>query len=176
MREGRLVRCYDYVNHPYEAVVAAVQASPVDLFNRATAAAVDRSAQLRVKVAGLDLAAEIEIKVVSIAPATSPFEQPATRLDLEWKAVRRPGLFPSMKATLLLYALSPTETQLDLEGHYLPPLGVVGSAADALALHKLAEASVNGFIAEVAGCLRNELGRQPMQPIAGPAQVLREPV
>jgi hypothetical protein len=36
-----------------------------------------------------------------------------------------------MRAALSLYALTATETQLDLEGDYQPPLGPLGRVVDA---------------------------------------------
>lgn len=55
---------------------------------------------------------------------------------------------------------SPTQTQLDFDGTYQPPLGAFGAVVDSLALHRFAEASVTGFVREVAGFLRNEISRR----------------
>jgi hypothetical protein len=62
-----------------------------------------------------------------------------------------------MHAVLWAYALTPTETQLELEGKYAPPLGVVGKAVDAVIGHRIAQASMHRFIQEVAARLREEL-------------------
>ena len=62
-----------------------------------------------------------------------------------------------MHATLLIYALTPTETQLDLAGAYDPPLGLVGDMIDAVAMGRLAEETVANFVCDVARFLRGLL-------------------
>jgi iron-sulfur cluster repair protein YtfE (RIC family) len=63
-----------------------------------------------------------------------------------------------MEATLVVYPLSRTETQLELSGRYRPPLGVLGSAVDAAWGHRIAKASVLRFVQELAAQLTKELG------------------
>ena len=155
------LRSYDYVNHPYEAVRDALRSDARGLFQRATTVTAARAdalhSQLHARIGPLDVAAEVEIEVGAIAEeADAPNGGPATRLTLSWQAVRHPG----MNATLSVYALTPGETQLDLEGHYEPPAGAVGRALDAVAGHRLAEASVQQFVKEIATALRAELGRR----------------
>jgi hypothetical protein len=50
--------------------------------------------------------------------------------------------------------LTATETQLDFAGRYQPPLGPLGSVLDAAIGHRIAEASVHRFVADVAQHLR----------------------
>ena len=56
---GRDIRCFDYVNHPYDAVRDAVVADPAGVFQRATSSASERAgdvaAGLRVDVAGIEI-------------------------------------------------------------------------------------------------------------------------
>lgn len=155
------LNAYDYVNRPYEAVRDALLASPLTVFRHATMAAALRNeavgAELHAKAGPLDVGAEIAIEILAIEDARSPNDHPATQLVIEWKALRRPGLFPTMRATLMVYALSPTETQLDLAGKYEPPFGVVGGAIDAIAMHRIASESVTGFVKDVAVFLRGLL-------------------
>ena len=82
---------------------------------------------------------------------------PITRLRLEWEAATAPGLFPLMKAELSVYPLTSTETQLDFLGIYEPPFSALGRAMNAVAGHRIAEASVHRFISEVAEYLRKVL-------------------
>jgi len=81
----------------------------------------------------------------------------AVRVDLEWAAETNAALFPSMKASLFVYPLSPTETQLDLRATYAPPGGVLGDAADKLVGHRIAEAAVHRFLQDIANRLGQEL-------------------
>ena len=154
------IHVYDYVNHGCGQVRDALLHDPKALFERAThagaARAGDLGAELHVKIAGLEVGAAVEIEIVSLTEAAL-YNRPATRIDLAWRAVNHAGWFPTMKASLSIYALTPTETQLDFEGRYDPPLGIVGAAIDATVMHRLARAAVTGFIQEVADYLRRRV-------------------
>lgn len=162
MSKGPEIHCYDYVNHPYEQVRDALKRDALNVFQSATKAAASRAqsvaAELRVDFGSIGVKADIRISVKSIdekvfeAAAT-----PVTQLALEWQAASNPGLFPVMKAELSIYPLTSTETQLDFWGAYEPPLGAVGKAVDAVAGHRIAEASVRRFVDEVAAYLRKTM-------------------
>jgi hypothetical protein len=158
----RRIRSFDYVNYPYERVRAALTADALAIFRSATAAASTRArsvvSALRVNVAGLEVAKEIEIEVSAIDErSASATGHPVTRLKLEWAATSAPRLFPLMKADLLVYPLTATETQLDFSGRYEPPFGWLGTAVNAAIGHRIAEASVDRFVGEVAEYLRTTL-------------------
>jgi hypothetical protein len=162
MSKGPEIRCYDYVNHPYEQVRAALKRDALTVFQSATKAAASRAqsvaAELHVDVGGVGVTADIRIAVNSVEEKTADaMSTPATRMLLEWEAASNPGLFPLMKAELAMYPLTATETQLDFWGVYEPPFGVVGKAMNAIAGHRIAEASVHRFITEVAEYLRQSL-------------------
>lgn len=157
------IRCYDYVNHPYERVRDALSGDALAVFQSATKAAASRAesiaSQLRVDVGGVRVATDIKISVKNVEEkAPEALESPTTKLQLEWEASKAPGLFPLMKAELSIYALTGTETQLDFLGHYEPPLGALGKAVDAVVGHRIAEVSVHRFVSDIAGYLRKELG------------------
>ncbi len=156
-RDSHQLRCYEYVNRPYAAVRDALRANAAEIFQRATTSAAARAeslgAELHAKVGGLELARDVTIRVTSIDDA-SVYGTPALRLGLEWSAQQSPGLFPTAKLTLTAFALSSSETQLELDGTYEPPLGVVGKAIDAMLLHRIAEASVLRFVQDIALYLR----------------------
>jgi hypothetical protein len=144
---------YEYVCRPFGEVRAALVDDAVRYFEPATEHAAERARNilnsLSVTVAGLEVGKRITIHVRSIQPrveAPAHMADEALRIDLEWEAETRPGLFPSMNATLLVYALSPTETQLDLRGTYVPPGGALGAAADRAIGHRVAQASVHRFL------------------------------
>ena len=165
MSKGREIRCFDYVNHPYQQVRDALSRDALAVFQSATKAATSRAqsvaAELRVDLGGIALEADITIRVRDVEEETvDRGSTPVTRLQLEWEAARMPRLFPFMKAELAIYPLTSTETQLDFSGAYEPPLGALGKAMNAVAGHRLAEASVHRFVNDVAGYLRTTLGRQ----------------
>lgn len=155
------LRCYDYVNQPFARVRALLLEDPRRLFQRATTVATSRAqalrAQLHASVGPLEVSAEVDITITSVQEARSPLDGPATRVELEWHAARATGAFPVMHAVLWAYALTPGETQLELEGTYAPPLGALGRAVDAVVGRRIAEASMHRFVQEVATRLREEL-------------------
>jgi len=163
MSKGLEIRCYDYVNHPYAKVRDVLKRDALNVFQGATKAAASRAqsvaAELHVDLGGIGVKAEIAISVKKIEEQVADaMSGPATRLLLEWEAATAPSLFPLMKAELSVYPLTSTETQLDFGGLYEPPFGTVGRAMNAVAGHRIAEASVHRFINEVAEHLRQTLG------------------
>jgi hypothetical protein len=162
----REVRSFDYVNHPYERVRAALRADAPRLFAIATRSAAERAgsvaSELRVELGGIRVGAEVTISVDRIEEdAAGPASSRVTRIHLAWAAAHRPRLFPLMDAQLSVYPLTSTETQLDFAGRYDPPLGPLGDALDAVVGHRIAEASVHRFLADVAQHLREALAERP---------------
>jgi hypothetical protein len=165
LMKAREIRCYDYVNHPYEEVREALSSDALAVFGSATKVAASRArsvaSALHVNIGGVEVGTDIAISVNKIEERPGEIKSPpVTKLELEWEAAKMPRLFPFMKAELSVYPLTATETQLDFSGHYEPPLGPLGSAMDAIAGHRIAEASVHRFLTDVADYLRTELTRK----------------
>lgn len=160
----REIRSYDYVNQPYERVGAALKEGAASVFEHATRLAEARSgellAALSVKLGGVQVGKDIELSLGEIHEEQrgSSTMSRVLHVPLSWQAAQAPGFFPAMRAEFLVYPLSSSETQIELHGHYAPPLGVVGSVLDAVAGHRLAEASVQRFVHAVAERLRQRLG------------------
>jgi hypothetical protein len=162
MSAGSEIRVYDYVNHPYEQVRAALEKDAVMVFQSATNTAISRAravvSQLRVDLGVIVIATDINVSVTGVEESNSELMSTrVTRVQLEWQAAGMPALFPVMKAQLAVYPLTATETQLDFSGVYEPPLGIVGKAVDAAIGYRIAEASVHRFINEVGAYLRRKL-------------------
>ena len=162
MDKGREIRCYDYVNHSYERVRDVLKENALLVFQSATKTAASRAesvaAELHVDFGGIGIKSDIKISVKGIEEKTGDaMSTPATQLLLEWEAASAPRFFPLMKGELGIYPLTKTETQLDFHGLYEPPFGTVGKTMNAIAGHRIAEASVHRFIDEVAGYLRQAL-------------------
>ena len=159
---SKTIRFYDYVNHPYEKVREVLSSGASEVFRNATKVAAQRAktvaSELHVNIAGIEVGTDISISVTDIEEEPKKIMAPAkTRIELEWEAAKMPHLFPLMNAELFIYPLTATETQLELKGKYTPPLGLLGKAIDAVAGHRIAEASVHQFIKDVSVYLRNEL-------------------
>jgi hypothetical protein len=161
MSRRREIRCYDYVNHPYEQVRDALKKNALAVFQSATKAAASRArsiaAELHVDSSGIGVKTDISISVKNVEEKVEAMSTPVTRLLLEWEAATMPRLFPLMKAELSIYPLTATETQLDFSGAYEPPFGAVGKVMNSVVGHRSAEVSVHRFINDVAGYLRHAL-------------------
>ena len=162
MARGPRIRCFDYVNRSYAQVRDALKADALMVFSRATQGAASRvnhvAAQLHVHIGVLEVGTNIEIVLGRIQELPGGVKTPpCTRLELDWKALESAHLFPTMHAELSIYPLTGTETQLDFSGDYELPLGILGSAVNAIIGQRIAEASVHRFVTEVAGHLRSTL-------------------
>ena len=134
------------------------------VFQSATKAAASRAqsiaSELQIDMGGIRIEADIRVSVKNIEVKDHEvMSGPATRLHLEWEAARLPRLFPLMKADLSIYPITATETQLDFNGLYEPPLGPLGKALNAMVGHRIAEVSVHRFVSDLAGYLRKTLAR-----------------
>jgi hypothetical protein len=163
MSKGREIHCYDYVNHPYEQVRSALSTDAPSVFQSATRAAASRAqsvaSELRIDLGGIGIEADIRVSVKNIEiRERQGMSEPVTRLQFEWEAATMPRLFPLMRAELSIYPLTATETQLDFQGLYEPPLGPLGKAVNAMVGTRIAEASVHRFVSDVADYLRRTLG------------------
>ena len=162
MSTGQKIRCYEYINQPYDIVRKAIKADPAKLFQSATKAAASRAstiaAGLHIDLAGVTISTDIAIVVKEVTEKPGEFgAAPSTHMLLEWEAMKAPHLFPLMKADLSIYPLTSTETQLDFSGSYVPPLGALGTAINAVVGHRIADGSVHRFVKEVAEFLRANL-------------------
>jgi len=161
---SKIIRAYDYVNHPYQQVKGLLSSDASGVFRNATKVAALRAksvaSELHINIAGIKIGTDIDISVKTIEDRPQKLKSPETTLiHLEWESSKMPNLFPFMKAELSVYPLTSTETQLVLEGTYEPPLGLLGSVLDAALGHRIAEAAVHQFITDVAVYLRTELSK-----------------
>ena len=162
MSEPRKLRCYQYVNRPYEKVRALLRDRGAELFQQATSSASARAdalaSTLHVGVAGLELGVDVRIHIRGTRDeAWIAGLAPVTRMALAWEAARATAWFPSMDGELSMWPLFATETQLEIEGRYTPPLGIVGTAVDAMIGHRVAEAAVQRFLEDIVEQIRREL-------------------
>ena len=75
-------------------------------------------------------------------------------LALRWEATGAGGkLFPVLDADLILADIGAQGTLVALTGVYRPPLGALGQALDRAMLHRVAAATIKGFLARVAAQL-----------------------
>ncbi len=78
-------------------------------------------------------------------------------LALRWEATGAGGgLFPALDADLTLTDFGAQGTLVALAGVYRPPLGTLGQALDRAVLHRIAVATIKGFLARVAAQLADQ--------------------
>ncbi len=162
MTEPRQLRTYAYVNRPYETVRAALHQRPLEILKQATTSAGARAsslaASLRVGVGGIQVGVGLSVQVKAVRDEDGVAGLgPVTRVQLGWEAANAASFFPVMSAELSAWPLSASETQLEIEGTYRPPLGAVGTAIDAVVGHRIADASVHTLLEDIVEQLRREL-------------------
>ena len=162
MRQPSKVRCYQYVNRPFGEVRELLRQRALTLLQRATTSASARAsevgASLHAGAGAIDVSVDVRIHLHAVRDEEGVAGMsPITRITLGWEAARATALFPVMKAELSFWPLTATETQLEIEGTYHPPLGLVGDAADAAVGHRVAEATVHRFLDDVVEQIRREL-------------------
>lgn len=83
------------------------------------------------------------------------FREPVTHgdsivLTLRWEATGPGGgLFPALDADVTLTPAGAQATLLRLDGAYRPPLGALGAGLDRAILHRVATATIRGFIGRI---------------------------
>ncbi len=70
-------------------------------------------------------------------------------MHIRWRSATDVGLFPTLEGALEVAALGKTRTQLGLSANYEPPLGLIGKIADRALFHRVAEVTVNDFLARI---------------------------
>lgn len=78
----------------------------------------------------------------------------AVTVALRWEAIGPGGgLFPALDADLTLARDGAEAAVLRLAAAYRPPLGAVGGQLDRMVLHRVAAATVQGFLGRLAGAI-----------------------
>lgn len=103
-------------------------------------------------------------KTVRLTTGSPLRSESQTTLPVIWEATGPSVLFPRMDGDLVLAPMGPELTQLAFRGSYRPPLGGVGRAIDRTMLHRVAEASVKGFLDRVARAMTTEVDLGPAVP------------
>jgi hypothetical protein len=108
-------------------------------------------------MAGVALGVEVRLYVRKVRDEMLSGALPALRVELAWEAIDHPAFFPTMLADILVWPLSPRETQVEVQGSYWHPFGRLGDAFDAAIGHRIAEATVHRFLCDLLEQLRCEL-------------------
>lgn len=146
----RNLHAYAYLDRPYDQVRLAFSSELVEVLEHAGEAAATRAVTVSHRLAAhlgpLQIGTRIDVEPTGFEQTPRDAGHPSCRLHLTWKASTAQALFPTMQADIVAHAVGPDETQLALFGTYSPPLGALGSVADAVLGHRVAEASVHSFL------------------------------
>lgn len=77
----------------------------------------------------------------------------ASTIPIRLEATGPRGLFPELDADLTIRPQEPHGTELILQGSYRPPLDGLGQRLDRVALHRVAESSLQGLVERLAATL-----------------------
>lgn len=139
-----LIHDFVLVEEPIKKISSAVLDGKEWLGQNATQAYRDAE-RLRIKV-GPKLGSKFSAKEVVLFIGNYRQARDSYVIPLTWEATGTPGLFPTLKADLLLAPIGDVATQITLTGSYEPPLGQVGQRLDQLLLHRLAETTIRSFL------------------------------
>lgn len=105
---------------------------------------------MRVGPAGLSRLVRVQFRDLQERANTAGFA-------LRWE-VTGPGggLFPVLDADVELIQAGPQSTWLTIAGVYRPPLGALGEALDRAILHRVATATIRGFLSHIAADITGE--------------------
>jgi hypothetical protein len=99
----------------------------------------------RVGVPGLSKLVRVQVRELA-------WTDQSAGLAIRWQATGPGGgLFPVLDADLTMTPAGERVTILTLAGAYRPPLGTMGVALDRAILHRVASATIQAFLAQVAG-------------------------
>ena len=144
-----LLHDFAYVPIPAAQVCERILADDGAWLAPLASAAAGEGEALRLRVGPLE-ALPMLGKSVTVRVGQSISRSDVTVVPLTWQATSAPGLFPVLSADLEVASLGEHMTQLTLHGRYDPPLGAVGRRMDRLLMHRIAEATVRGFLSRLA--------------------------
>jgi len=104
----------------------------------------------RVGIPGLSKLVRVQAHDLAVTPES-------VGLAIRWEATGPAGeLFPVLDADVRLVRTGEKAAVLTMSGVYRPPLGALGQALDRAILHRVAAATIRGFIAQVAARIADQ--------------------
>lgn len=148
----RNIFMFERVNAPYASVHRILRDQPGLVLAPSALVALqsasDLVARLDAEVAGITLTEEVDIDFGEFEDLERGMI--ACTRAVSWAGVDHPDWFPRFEGEFEAYPLTPTSTQLTFVGRYTPPGGLVGGIIDVLALHRIADASLQSFFEHAA--------------------------
>ena len=92
-------------------------------------------------------------KTVAVHLGEPEIRENCTEMPLAWEATGPTGLFPHLVGVLQLVELDADRCEMNLTGHYRPPLGRTGHALNDVLLARVARATVRSFLRRISRSL-----------------------
>lgn len=155
IRRDRFISAHQHVIGEYNKLRDALLEGPANWMPGMHESATAKITELEADTPFGRLARYARMKV-----ASTQIEKDEIVVPLMWHSLEGEALFPTFEGRLRLYRTRDGSNRLELDGHYAPPGGVLGSAADAAAMYAVAQATIEDFVERIADVLaRNALGR-----------------
>lgn len=144
----------------FDDAIALLAGDPERLLQDATDASAARGettvGNLHLNLGGVAIGRDVWIEFGEF----DPVEVQRSIVPITWRARHGHVLFPTMDARLEIESLStrPPLVRVSLAGNYTPPLGPVGEAVDVVGARRIAAATTQIFVDEVAGRLEKLVG------------------
>jgi hypothetical protein len=149
-RRGGPVVAERLIEEPYALVAEALHLRPAQLMGLAFPGTVAAgNGELDIQLAPHHLARYVRL------PARITFRTPTTldghpAIELAWRARHLQRLFPVMNAGIRVHATAQGHSELVFDGNYRPPLGLAGVLGDVLVGHRVAQATAEAFLDDLA--------------------------
>lgn len=105
---------------------------------------------------GFDIGGRVRLRKEVVVRVGPPVLLSSKALfPMTWQATGASWLFPMLEGDLEVSALGPASTEIALRARYCPPIGRAGRTIDRSALHRIAEATIDDFLARTARYLED---------------------
>ena len=145
----------------FEDAVAVLAQDPADWLPRPATSHTDGHVVV-MRATGMLAAAGVPA-VVNLGDLDRSAPRLAIR-SIAWRALNADRVFPRLVGEVELTATGAYTSRLTLVGGYMPPISVVGGAADRLFGHHVAEAVIRSFLEDVASGLATAPAAAPLVP------------
>jgi hypothetical protein len=149
--EPRRIRAVRHVQMPLSRVDTALRKSPEHVIRLAYPDA-GQSDEPVVHLRPYPRLQWLSVPVV-IESVSSPTHEGPGVVSIRWRASWLTGAFPQMEAELVLHSAGPEACELQLDGRYHPPLGLLGLVVDRLLGRRVADATACTFLDRLAVAL-----------------------
>ena len=156
----RILHAYEQIDGPYRDIVTLLRWRGADLIRESFEGDLsERPPAVAVELGGFDVMRDVEVEVGDV----EPFGAHTVRLPFSWQAADHAGWFPKVEAALEVTAMSnhPPVCELALFGSYRVPMGLVGTIADGLVGHKVAEEIGRRLLFRIGEHIAAELNALP---------------